>query len=231
MKRCSAISSIVCGSARKSSIASWRRGDDRGERVDQSQELVAALDDATVVERHVVAGVLVADLRQARLEVLEVAPHVAVVRAEAGEVDVGEEEHLAVDTEAAVAAGVAGEVHGLDGRAAEIEDVAVAEAGGIGARRVVEHLDDVLGERDGRVGSPYTAINPSRLWTPGRSSWCTCTRASANRPLPAMWSSWLWLLTTASTAAGAPPRATTLTDGSMMRVSARPRTSSELPDG
>ena len=30
---------------------------------------------------------------------------------------------------------------------------------------------------------------------------------------------------------GAPPRATTVTDGSMMTVSASPRTSNELPDG
>ena len=114
--------------------------------VDQSQELGAPLDDATVVERDVVPGVLLADLRQARLEVLEVAPDVAVVRAEAGQVDVGEEEHLAVDTEAAVATRVPGKVHGLDGRATEVEDVAVAEPGGVGARGVVEHLDDVLGK-------------------------------------------------------------------------------------
>ena len=80
-------------------------------------------------------------------------------------------------------------------------------------------------------GSPYTAISPSRLRTPGRSSAWTWTRASANSPLPAMWSSWLWLLTTASTGTGAPPRSTTVTDGSMITVSARPRTSSELPDG
>ena len=66
---------------------------------------------------------------------------------------------------------------------------------------------------------------------PGRSSAWTWTRASANSPLPATWSSWLWLLTTASTGTGAPPRSTTVTDGSMITVSARPRTSSELPDG
>ena len=55
--------------------------DHRGEGVEQPQELVAALDHALVVERDVEVGVLVADLGEARLEVLEVAPHVAVVRA------------------------------------------------------------------------------------------------------------------------------------------------------
>ena len=56
-------------------------------------------------------------------------------------------------------------------------------------------------------------------------------RASAKKPLPARWSSWLWLLTTASTGTGAPPRSTTVTDGSMISDSPAPRTSSELPDG
>ena len=46
-----------------------------------------------------------------------------------------------------------------------------------------------------------------------------------------MWSSWLWLLTIASTSTGAPPLSTTVTDGSMMIVSPAPRTSTELPDG
>ena len=123
-------------------------GDDRGEAVEQPQELLAALDDALVVERHVPAGVLVADLGQARLEVLEVAPHVAVVRPEAGQVDVGQEEHVAADAEAAVATGVAGQVHGLDGRAAaEVEDVTVGEAVGVGTGREAELLDDGRRER------------------------------------------------------------------------------------
>ena len=121
-----------------------------------------------------------------------------------------------------MAAGVAGQVHGLDGRAAEVEDVAVGEA----RRRRGGACSGTPRRRRWRTawssGSPYTSISPSRLRTPGRSSWWTWTRASGNSPLPAMWSSWLWLLTTASTAPGAPPRATTVTDGSMMTVSAAP---------
>ena len=57
-----------------------------------------------------------------------------------------------------------------------------------------------------------------------------CSRAFGNAPLPAMWSSWLWLLITASTATGT-PRATTVTDGSITTDSPVPRTSSVLPDG
>ena len=57
------------------------------------------------------------------------------------------------------------------------------------------------------------------------------SRADGNVPLPAMWSSWLWLLITASTGTGAPPRATTVTDGSITTVSPAPRTRSVLPDG
>ena len=45
-----------------------------------------------------------------------------------------------------MAAGVPGQVHGLDGGAAEVEDVAVDEALGVGPRRVVEVLDDLGGE-------------------------------------------------------------------------------------
>ncbi len=69
------------------------------------------------------------------------------------------------------------------------------------------------------------------LSAPGRSAVWMCSRASANMPLPAMWSSWLWLLITASTGAGAPPRSTTVTDGSISTLSPDPRTSSVLPDG
>ena len=55
--------------------------DHGGERVDELDELLAPLDHTLVVERDVVLGVLVADALQARLEVVEVAPRVAVVRA------------------------------------------------------------------------------------------------------------------------------------------------------
>ena len=56
--------------------------DDRAERVDHPDERLATLDHALVVERDVVVGLLVAHLGQARLEVVEIAPGVAVVRAE-----------------------------------------------------------------------------------------------------------------------------------------------------
>jgi hypothetical protein len=46
-----------------------------------------------------------------------------------------------------------------------------------------------------------------------------------------MWSSWLWLLITASTRTGTPPRATTVTDGSISTASPAPRTRRVLPDG
>ncbi len=134
----------------------------------------------------------------------------------------------------AVTAGVSREVDRLDlHAAAEVEHVAVGEAVRVGTRREVELVEHcVCSKRLPRLAlEPYTAIRPSSDRTPGRSASWTWTRASANRPLPAMWSSWLWLLMIASTGAGTPPRDTTSTDGSMSTVSPAPRTSSELPDG
>ena len=58
----------------------------------------------------------VAHATQALLELIEIAPGVAAVRAAAGEIDVGEEEHVALDPEPAVTSRVAGQVDGL-GRA------------------------------------------------------------------------------------------------------------------
>lgn len=77
----------------------------RCEGVDHFDESVASFDDALVVERYVVVGFLVADLGQARLKVFEVTPHVAVVGAEAGKVNVGEKKHT-VHPETTVAASV-----------------------------------------------------------------------------------------------------------------------------
>ena len=114
------------------------------------------------------------------------------------------------DAEAAVAAGVAGQVDGLDGRAAEVEDVAVAEPVGVGARRVVELLDDVGGERV--VERQAVHVHQTRRGCARRAG-RRRGRAPGRRgtaPLPAMWSSWLWLLTTASTG---DRRAAALDDG------------------
>ena len=158
-----AVGRHVVERARLGEVLEHRRvaaGDHGLEAVEQAHELVAALDDPLVVIGHVEAGVLVADLHQRRLEVLEIAPHVAVVRAEPGEVDVGQEEHVA-DPEPAVTAGVAGEVDGLDGDAtAEIEDVPVLEALGVGPRRVVELLEDGRRERvvDGHPVDVHQAL-------------------------------------------------------------------------
>ncbi len=106
-----------------------------------------------MVERHVVVGHLLADPGQARLEVLQVAPRIPVVGAEARQVDVGQEEHAARDAETAVAAGVPGEVHRLDRHPAEIEDVPVGEALRIGSWGEVELLDD----RPGEEGAGFAA--------------------------------------------------------------------------
>ena len=163
MNRCSRISSIVCGSRRKSSIASWRRPITAVNAVDHLDERLAPLDDALVVEGHVVVGLLVAHLRQARLEILEIAPHVAVVRTESRQVDVGQEEH-AVDPESAVATGVSGQVHRFDGyTAAEIEHVTVRESLRVGtAARSGTPRGSPARTRSGPCRRrPYTAIRPS----------------------------------------------------------------------
>ena len=121
--------------------------DDRPERIEEPEELRLPLDDPLVMERHVVIGFLVAHLGQTRLEVVEVAPDVAVVRPETRQVDVGQEEHATRDAEAAVAAGVPGEMDRLHRRATEVEDVTVGKTDRIRARCIVELLDDLGRER------------------------------------------------------------------------------------
>ena len=49
--------------------------------------------------------------------------------------------------------------------------------------------------------------------------------------MPAIWSSWAWLLMIASTGNPTPPAAAMVTDGSMITVSEAPLISSEFPDG
>ena len=49
-------------------------------------------------------------------------------------------------------------------------------------------------------------------------------------PRPAMWSSWAWLISTRSTP-GTPPRACTVSDGSIRIAPSEPRTSVLLPSG
>ena len=205
--------------------------DDGREPVEQAEELLPTLDDALVVERHVEVGVLVADLDEAGLEVVEVAPHVAVVRPEAGEVDVGQEEHPVADPEAAVAAGVPGQVDGLDrGAAAEVEDVAVGEAGGIGPRRVVEVLDDLGGELvvERQAVHGHQALEAVDA---GEVLGVDVDRGVGEQPVAGD-----VVLVAVAVDHGVDghrraARSTTVIDGSMMSVSARPLTSSELPDG
>ncbi len=86
--------------------------------------------------------------RERALEVGEARPGVAVVGPEAGEIDVGEIEHVVgLDPEERVAACVPGCVQHADAHAAaEIEDVAVAERLRVGPRDEVELLDDSLAE-------------------------------------------------------------------------------------
>ncbi len=132
--------------------------DDCGERVAHLHEGVAAGDHALVMEGDVVIGFLFAHLQQARFELLEVAPRIPVVGAEAGQIDVAEEEHAVGDPEPAVAAGVARQVHGLDlDTAAEVEHVAVGEAFGVGAGGVVELGEDRRGEV--RTNGAFEAVD------------------------------------------------------------------------
>lgn len=69
---------------------------------------------------------------QAVVELVEVGPGIAVVGAEAGQVDVGQKEHV-VDDQTGMASGMSWQVQRLDGyAAAEIEDVPLFEPFGIG---------------------------------------------------------------------------------------------------
>ena len=97
--------------------------------------------------------------------------------------------------------------------------MAVGEAVGVGSRREVELLERRSSRTGGRSACRRRPSGPAgsarragrrRGRGPGRRG---------TMPLPATWSSWLWLLTTASTGTGAPPRSTTVTDGSMSSAS------------
>ena len=77
---------------------------------------------ADVMERHPDARRQLAHARQRALEILQVRPGVAVVRAEAGEVDVAEEEHVVrLGEQRAMSARVAGQMDRAHGGAAELE--------------------------------------------------------------------------------------------------------------
>ena len=112
--------------------------DDPVEGVEHLDEPLTTLDDTLVMEGDVVVGLLIADADQRLLEVVEAAEHVAVVGPEAGEIDIGQEEHPAGDAEPAVTGGVPRKVHGLDGDAAEVPDMPVLEGERVGSGAVVE---------------------------------------------------------------------------------------------
>ena len=99
-KRCVAISSRLRGSARNARGGLAAR-DHRAEAVEVREEGAPTFEDADVVEGGIPARVDVADERERALEVLERRPGVAVVGAEAREVDVAEVEHVVgLDVEA-----------------------------------------------------------------------------------------------------------------------------------
>src|SRR4030095_15807595 len=102
-----------------------------------------AVEHADMVEGGVPAGVDSTYVGERALEVLERRPGVAVVGAEAREVDVPQVEHVVrLAVAERVAAGVAGRMDDAHAHAAQVEDVAVGEGERVGARRVVELLDD-----------------------------------------------------------------------------------------
>src|SRR5690606_14175160 len=110
-----------------------------GEHVELGEEGVAPLDEALVVERGVPAGVDLTAALDGGEEALEAAGGVAVVGPEAGEVDVGdEEEAVGLDEEAAVAAGVPGQVHDVHDAPAEVEAGTVGEGAHVAVAGDVE---------------------------------------------------------------------------------------------
>jgi hypothetical protein len=83
------------------------------------------------------------DHGQRALEVVQRRPGVAIVRAEAGEVDVAEVEHVVrLDVEHRVPPRVSRSVDGADRDAAQIEEVAISDRLSVGTLREVEPLDD-----------------------------------------------------------------------------------------
>jgi len=76
------------------------------EPIDELYKRLSSFDDALVMKRHVEVGLFVADPGQAGLEVFEVAPDVAVVRAKPGEIYIGQEEDTVAYPEPAVASSV-----------------------------------------------------------------------------------------------------------------------------
>src|SRR4030095_7861059 len=86
----------------------------RGEAAEPLEVGGLAVEDADVMERGVVPGVELARHRERALEGFEIRPLVAVVRAEAREVDVGEiDDAVGLDAKEAMAARVARRVDRL----------------------------------------------------------------------------------------------------------------------
>ena len=111
------------------------------ELVEHFNEVRTSLHHAFVMERDVEVGVLVAYSVDAVLEVIEIAEDIAVVRAKAGEVDIGEEEDAVGNAEPAVANRMPGQVDRLNLDAAKVPHRTVLIADGIGSRRVVERRE------------------------------------------------------------------------------------------
>ena len=123
------------------------------EDVEAVDEGLAPFEHADVVERGVPVGIEGTHPGQAAFEIAEVRPCVAVVRAEARELDVAQVEQasfaLAVGPahqEAGVAPRVARRMEHLDVDAAELVDVAFVEGLDVFPRFVVELVDEYAAE-------------------------------------------------------------------------------------
>ena len=84
------------------------------------------------MKSHVPLRFFAAHSPEALLKIIEVAPGVTVVGTEAGEVYVRQKEDIVGNSEAAMAAGMPWKVNALDRQTAEVKDVAITEAAGVG---------------------------------------------------------------------------------------------------
>ena len=82
--------------------------DDRGKCIEALNEISSALNHTTMMKRDVKGCILVSDLGETALKLIEIAPGVAVIGSETGEVDIGTEKHAATDPKARMAPGMAG---------------------------------------------------------------------------------------------------------------------------
>jgi hypothetical protein len=117
---------------------------DGGKIIEKGKESGPAFDHALVVKGDVEIGILIADLSQAGLEILEVAPNVAVVGAKSCEIDIREEKDAIRDPKPAMPASVARQVDCLDACSSEVESGTIGESDSIRSGREVEFFDNKL---------------------------------------------------------------------------------------